>query len=263
MSSSQPAGLAINPAVHKAYDEQYDQKLQRWRDLAGSYKARNIREVCGDVQFGRVLDIGAGEGAVLSHFQDWPQKKELYAVEISKSGLEMLRHRNLRELVEARQFDGYSIPYPDKYFDLTILSHVLEHVEFPRAILREMARVSRYQAIEIPCDYFPDADRKVEHFTSYGHINIYSPTMLRFLLKAEGFHIRRELLSCIALEVKQYNQFVNRGRSRTLAAMAKLRLSHIRRRLRYRLAGRKRRETMADAYTVFCEPHETLRIFNG
>ena len=262
MSAPNPIGMTVNPSVQKAYDEQYDKKLQKWRDLAAFHKANNLREVCGDIEFNRVLDIGAGEGAVLNHFQDWPQKNELYAVEISNSGLDLLKQRKLNNLVEAKWFDGYSIPYPDKHFDLTILSHVLEHVEFPRAVLREMARVSKYQAIEIPCDYFPNADQKVEHFTSYGHINIYSPTTLRFLLKAEGFKIHRDLLSCIAQEVKEYNYFVNGKRNRTLSKVAKMRFSYFRRRFRYRLANRKKKETMADAYTVFCEAHESIKIFS-
>ncbi len=81
------------------------------------------------MRFPRVFDVGAGEGAILLHLDAWPQKEELCAVEISQSGIAMIQSRRLPSLVEVKQFDGYRLPYDDKFFDLAILSHVLEHVD--------------------------------------------------------------------------------------------------------------------------------------
>jgi len=41
-------------------------------------------------------------------------------------------------------------PYPDKYFDFSFCSHVLEDVRDPLAVLREISRVSRAGYIETP-----------------------------------------------------------------------------------------------------------------
>jgi hypothetical protein len=43
----------------------------------------------------------------------------------------------MRNLAEARTYDGYRIPYGDKRFDLAVLSHVVEHLEHPRLLLYE------------------------------------------------------------------------------------------------------------------------------
>ncbi|MBV8534474.1 MAG: methyltransferase domain-containing protein [Alphaproteobacteria bacterium] len=53
-------------------------------------------------------------------------------------------------------------PYPDKYFDFSFCSHVLEDVRDPLAVLREISRVSRAGYIETP-------SRARESFVPAGH----------------------------------------------------------------------------------------------
>jgi len=261
MPSPPEVELKVDVGIHAAYDEQYTPAIQQWRELAGKYKASNIREVCAGRTFPRVLDVGAGEGAVLLHLDAWPQKKELYAVEISHSGVSMIQSRRLQSVVEVKQFDGYHLSYPDKFFDLAILSHVLEHVEYPRALLREIKRVARQLAIEVPCEYARGADARVEHFLSYGHIDLYTPTLLRFLLRSEGFAILRERLTRATLDVQEYNYFENSQRRRTLPALANRRLRYALATLRFRLAPSGFRESLASAYTVLCRPDSELKVF--
>jgi hypothetical protein len=80
----------------------------------------------------------------------------------------------------------------------------LEHVEFERKLLRELSRVARYQVIEVPKDYRFGVDKKVSHFLSYGHINLYTPSSLRFLLKSEGFAIVKEKIAIYSKKTYQY-----------------------------------------------------------
>ncbi|HWV33863.1 MAG TPA: hypothetical protein VN038_29610, partial [Dyadobacter sp.] len=54
-------------------------------------------------------------------------------------------------------------------------------------------RVSKYQIFEVPIDFSFYVDRKLEHFLSYGHINIYTPSLFRFLLKSENFEVIRDI----------------------------------------------------------------------
>jgi ubiquinone/menaquinone biosynthesis C-methylase UbiE len=98
----------------------------------------------------------------------------------------------MASLKEVNKFDGYKIPYSDKSFDLAMCSHVLEHVEHPRLLLREIARVSNYQFFEVPIDFSFFVDKKIQHYLDYGHINIFTPALFKFLLKSEGFEVISE-----------------------------------------------------------------------
>jgi hypothetical protein len=68
----------------------------------------------------------------------------------------------------------------------------MEHVEYERTLLREIKRVSKYQIFEVPVDFSFYVDKKIDHFLSYGHINIYTPALFRFLLKSEKFSIKAD-----------------------------------------------------------------------
>lgn len=49
----------------------------------------------------------------------------------------------------------------DGSFDLAIQSHVLEHVEYPRVVSHEAARVADYVFVEVPLEL---NRRTAEHF---------------------------------------------------------------------------------------------------
>lgn len=46
--------------------------------------------------------------------------------------------------------DGYRLPFADKTFDYVICSHILEHMDDPKAFLAEVARVGKAGYIEVP-----------------------------------------------------------------------------------------------------------------
>src|SRR5258706_5109680 len=66
--------------------------------------------------FHKLLDVGAGNGNVLSQLQARALARELYGVEISESGVEAIKAKRLQSLCDVQLFDGYTIPHPDKYF---------------------------------------------------------------------------------------------------------------------------------------------------
>lgn len=205
----------VSPSLQQAYDEQYDDSILEWRMLGGKYKAENIMKVCGGKSFNKVLDCGAGEGSVMFHLQKSDFAKEMYAIDISDSALRQIHRRNIHGLTVAVKFDGYHIPYADGFFDVVYCSHVIEHVEHPRILLRELKRVSKQVIFEIPLDYSVKADRAINHFLSYGHINIFTPTTFRFLLKSEGFTIKSEYYGIITDDVLRYNWYINMKKPKT------------------------------------------------
>ncbi|NOH01019.1 MAG: class I SAM-dependent methyltransferase [Chloroflexi bacterium] len=216
---------AINhSSIQTAYDEQYTDQMTEWREIGGKYKAANILKVCGDHKFNKVVEYGAGEGSILKYLDSSGTFSELYALELSETGISQILKRNLPRLKEVKKFNGYETPYTDKEFDLAYCSHVIEHVEYPRLLLREIRRISHFQVFEIPLDYSNDVDSKIKYFLSYGHINIFTPSLFKFLLKSEGYEIISEHFSHTSVEVIRLNWYKNRRLKKTFLRESILRL---------------------------------------
>lgn len=182
--------------LSKVYNDQYLSENQEWRRIGAITKARNIIDLFpDDLRNIKVLDLGSGDGSVIKILSEDKKlsKVLLYSLEISESGIEKIKGKSVTNLVECKKFDGYNIPYEDDFFDVLLCSHVIEHVENPRILLREIKRVSKFQILEIPIDFSFKCDEKVNHFLSYGHINIFSPQLFNFLLLSEGFIIDQKL----------------------------------------------------------------------
>ncbi len=252
----------VGKTLQSAYDEQYTDSMTEWRDLCAKYKAINIDDVCKGKTFASILDCGAGEGSVLKFMNDSSLTDSLYAIEISDSGLSQINKRNLKKLKEAKKFNGYEIPYADKFFELSYCSHVLEHVEHVRLLLRELKRVSEYQCFEIPLDYSVNVDQQVEYFLKWGHINMFTPALFKFLLKSEGFEIISEKLDHMPDEVLRYNMFKNFGQKPTLLNRIKLASIPLRRVIKRVLYGKKRYEEYHfSTYTCLAKGVGELKIF--
>lgn len=258
-----PETLHIPLDLQAAYAAQYAEEGSAWRELGARYKARNIQAVCAGRTFASLLECGAGEGSLLMHLDRAGFCAEMHALEISASGVAAIRRRAIPSVRSVLQFNGYSLPYRDKSFDLAILSHVLEHVEHPRLLLRELRRVSRYQAIEVPLDYSPTVDRRLAHYLGYGHLNIFTPALLRFLLASEGLRLLRDHYDPGSAEVVRFQLYRNLGRRKTIGSEARLRLTRALVALRRRLTPPiPRREYRYHAYCVLCEDSgHGLQIF--
>jgi len=185
--------MQISDNIKDSYSNQYDENSVKWRNTGARYKALNVVELSKTIRFKNVLEVGAGEGSILNWLSQWNFCEDLNCIEISESGIELIKSKNIKNLKDVLLFDGYQIPYPDNHFDLVICSHVLEHVEHERMLLREIKRVSKYQIFEVPIDFSFYVDRKLNHFLSYGHINIYTPSLFRFLLKSENFEVQNDI----------------------------------------------------------------------
>jgi len=239
--------------VKTAYDEFYRKHDEAWRMLGAKYKAQHIIEVCAGKTFAKVLEVGAGDGSILKHLSDQNFATEYHAVEISESGVAHIKTRNIKGLASVQEFDGYKLPFADDSFDLVILSHVLEHVEHERILLRELRRVGKRCVIEVPRDYKAGVDTRIGHFLAYGHINVYTPTSLRYLLGTEGFEIERDLVSMIHPEVSRFNLYVNQKKPRSFLKNLKINAEFAVKHMLSNVMGKKVSEQFANAYTVLCK----------
>lgn len=252
----------LSEDVKTAYDDFYTHNDVAWRMLGAKFKAKNIIEVCKSISPKKVLEVGAGDGSILHFLNESSFGEELYALEIAQSGVDLIKRRSLSRLKEVQTFDGYKIPYPDDSFDLIILAHVLEHVEHERVLIRELKRVARYIVVEVPKDYRFGVDNRMKHFLDYGHINMYTPTSLRFLLKSEGLEIISDKVSMTTPEVNYFNEFVNKKSSNILTKKLKITLEYQVKKMLAIILGKKKQEQFANAYTVLTKKSDqNLSIF--
>ena len=251
--------MQTDKALQEVYDAQYSDRSTEWRELCGRYKAENILSLIKGQSFPSLLECGAGEGSILKFLDASGQFDKLYALEISDSGIEQIQKRKIDRLVDVRKFDGYSIPYPEKFFDLACCSHVLEHVEHPRLLLRELKRVSAFQVFEVPLDYSVGVDRNVRNFLAYGHINVFTPSTFKFLLKSEGFEIISEKYSRATSDVLR---FTWQNQSKPFLGELRLALRPLLNRLRKLQMGADRyNEFACNAYTCLARGTGELKIF--
>lgn len=239
-----------------AYDQFYQKHDEAWRMLGAKYKAQHIIDVCRGLTFNTVLEVGAGDGSILKILSDNNFAPGYDAVEISESGVGYIKSRGIKNLRSVQIFDGYKLPFDDDSFDLIILSHVLEHVEHERILLREIKRVAKRCIIEVPRDYKTGVDTRIKHFLAYGHINVYTPTSLRYLLSTEGFVVENDLISMIEPEVTKFNAYVNQKKTKSILKDLRIAAEFTVKQTLSKIMGKKVSEQFANAYTVLCNKTE-------
>lgn len=224
-----------------------------WRMLGAKGKAEHVIRLCerNNVSPERILEVGAGDGAILRCLAEIGFCRQMHALEISQSGVDVILKQNIPGLMSCQTFDGYTLPFQDKFFDLVILSHVLEHIEYERALLRELLRVSKNQIIEIPMDCNALQD-EVYHLLgpSYGHINAYTPESLRFLLSTENFLVVDDLLGQYSLELQEYDWFVNNNHEHTPEACEQFRKGYKEREAQFGALPRSAQVAQSSYYVV-------------
>ncbi|MCC6818931.1 MAG: class I SAM-dependent methyltransferase [Bacteroidia bacterium] len=240
----------VSENVQNTYDNQYKNSDAEWRRLGGLQKSGNIIKLCSKLNAKNMLDVGSGDGAVLSFLDKNNFCPKIDSLEISDSGIERIKSLNLKHLNAVTKFDGYNIPFQDKSFELATCSHVLEHVEHPRLLLREIARVSQYQFFEIPIDFSFFVDNKMKHYLDYGHINIFTPALFKFLLKSEGFQVLDEEFIFLSNDLIRFAYKGNT--SKILAQKIK----------NFLISSSPYRKVKPSAYTVLCQHDgQGLKIF--
>lgn len=153
-----------------------------WRKIGAIPKVDNIIALCDRYPHQSIIEIGAGEGSVLEELSERKFADELYAIDISESGISKIRERNIKTLKECDTYDGYTIPYPDDRFDIAILTHVIEHLENPRMLIYEASRVAKHLFVEVPLEHHLRLPKDFV-FDRVGHINEYTPITIRRLLQ--------------------------------------------------------------------------------
>ncbi len=124
----------------------FDYEAKRWG--AAHLRARpwfmnglKLRYLLNDLKpiHGRVLDVGCGAGSVAKAVKRERPDLEVVGCDVSRSALAVAEASP--EGVEFRAAPAEQLPFGDGELDFVWIFDVLEHVEKPELVLREVARV--------------------------------------------------------------------------------------------------------------------------
>jgi SAM-dependent methyltransferase len=194
------------------YDEGYTQapadasRYASWRALGAVGKADHVLVLCerAGLHPASTLEVGCGDGALLCELHRRGFGGRLAGVEITQAAVEIARTREEIDSVEL--YDGLHLPAADGAYDLGVVSHVLEHVPDPPALLAEVARAARAVVVEVPLEANLSARRasKREHAEEVGHLQRLSREDAREIVARAGLRTGGELEDPLPLAVHRF-----------------------------------------------------------
>ncbi len=199
-------------ALVRFYDDAYSRepadaaRYARWRALSAVGKADHVIALCtrAGINPASTLEVGCGDGALLCELHGRGFGGVLSGVEITQAAVDIAGGRAGIESVEL--YDGLHLPVADGSYELGVLSHVLEHVPDPTALLQEVARACRAVVVEVPLEANWSARRagKREHAAEVGHLQRLDHAAIRAIVGRAGLWVAGELDDPLPLEVHRF-----------------------------------------------------------
>ncbi|HEY3960404.1 MAG TPA: class I SAM-dependent methyltransferase [Solirubrobacteraceae bacterium] len=195
------------------YDDAYTQDparadtYARWRALGAVGKADHVIALCARASMlpQSTLEVGCGDGALLCELRRRDFGGRLHGVEITEAAVAIARERSAA-IDSVELYDGLHLSAADGAYELGILSHVLEHVPDPAALLAEVARACRAVVVEVPLEANLSARRAVKraHAAEVGHLQRLDRDGARKIVARAGLHIACELDDPLPPEVYRF-----------------------------------------------------------
>jgi ubiquinone/menaquinone biosynthesis C-methylase UbiE len=175
----------------------------KWRDFIALEKCQSILELCSGLKFDKVVEVGCGMCNIISRLDKLNFASEFYALEVSPNVVRFIQERiEIPSLKSVYLLDTTKTSFENNFFDLGILSHVLEHVSSPNKLLDETLRICKYTVAEVPLEECVLSNlysnflekltgrRRIDN--AAGHINFFNKSTFRKLIKESGGRILRE-----------------------------------------------------------------------
>lgn len=160
---------------------------QQYQDFNTKYH-RHADRVKEWIKEESVLDIGCGDGKITSMLN-------ATGIDNDAEGIKLAQEHG----VNAFLGDAYKLPFGAETFESVFIGDVLEHMERPLQILKEVYRVCRkylYVAVPIP-------GMQKDPF----HINEPNAQELKLLVETAGFKLEGEILE-VRMDKRYYAKFL-------------------------------------------------------
>lgn len=175
--------MSVSGHLHSHYQGFYaGGKDSEWRRLGAIDKSSNVARTWhsrSDYR-PRVVEIGCGNGAIAARLAELDFFDTYCGFDISESGISHAMSRGIPGAKFA--VCGASIPLEDDSADVVIMSHVIEHLEHPRELLKEARRIAKVLIAEVPLEENRGLATDYD-WNPVGHINKYSKKTIRQLIQ--------------------------------------------------------------------------------
>jgi len=152
-------------SVHIPYTEPVQEYHRVIANLAAEYAPEN----------GRILDFGCGLGFILKLVHDQSQHTRLYAADIDETCLKMTAER-VPDVYTIQLTGSSDFEMVGKNYDVCVMSHVLEHMESPKAAMlaaMKLVNPGGYMVVAVPNPVRPHIfiqSVRRRHYVNQGHV---------------------------------------------------------------------------------------------
>lgn len=132
-------------SIDNFYEEYWKERLRKEPEESKVTlsRAKVIEKFFESRDLGRVLDVGCGDGTLLSILSDKYNYSGLYGIEISTEAGQTAEKKGINCYIQNVESQ---FPFESRSFDTIICSEVLEHLVIPENALREVYRVAKSYA---------------------------------------------------------------------------------------------------------------------
>lgn len=140
------------------------QDLRRWKKLLRFFKGGNL------------IDIGCLDSNIPPVAKALSPKSNVWGIDVAETAIHHMQQQY--PYVDYRVMDLYKIEFPDNHFDYAVMGEVIEHLEDPKAAIKEAMRILKpggRLALSTPLneEAEPGAVDHIHHIWSYSLQDIF------------------------------------------------------------------------------------------
>ncbi|MHB1644988.1 MAG: class I SAM-dependent methyltransferase [Candidatus Acididesulfobacter diazotrophicus] len=208
----------INKEIHKYYSDNYYSPKSNIKSkieklvLQPYYMFLRKTYIEQFLKKGKILDIGCGSGGFINSLSknNW----EIYGIEPNQTGFA------LSSAILHKKINLYNKPlsdckFPDNYFDIITMWHVLEHIHKPNKELQEIKRVLKDNGIliiavpNIKSFGFKISKKHWFHLDAPRHLYHYDSTTIKKILNHNKFEVINTAFSFTEYPLDLYHSLMN------------------------------------------------------